>query len=777
MLFSGCLSVSGPSGSSEENVVDPGIIERADGKTETYNPPNNTASNRLDDSFLDQYFSNKGMCEVKLYSCPTGYVQIPDGTDGSFPFTFFELSHGNCIKKGYEYRESCGITSNVVVSFSSPYDTVVSTTVVDGVDRFANQVYTCEMEFSQCLTGGSYAKFDMAGMDKDEAVNGCIDFVSERSIGCQGGVLRQFKVFNDFGFNLTHNNHDNQNHQVLNTCSNSNETVEFVVDFARTEAPTTFHPGWELGLDFFNDSNRIGDASSSQFFDFAVDPLGMQFYRTYAEESFTNTNVVTKLDQRSYRLHVVQAGTPKYVIPIGSDSGDDLANGMPEYEFDTGANKAYDRLLNGVNGKGGILRNIQNMKEPSKFPADAQFVIEPWDAPDYLLQDNYSTAGICFSENANCDYFYMNADDGDEGDGDDTPNLIPWVTGLLMNVSNAPADKLNDYIYSSFEVYAKIIQLILADNHFENVDFGGPSLFRFNKTHMKNFMDYCLNKKLKIQATDGSNRGCEVNYVTWHGGDYYEDQISQLIRDINWVRKTFIEDSTYDPLNIKGIVIVGFQGKRDFFVPAAALRHMIMLEKSGIEHTGRSCWFKSCDDDNSLGGLINFDSSGSTIASSYSRSNMWWTYKFFNESKINRVRSYGLDEKSFILSSARGIDDYPEMWVGTHKRDNKKRNYRILLRNLNRTIFFDDDDLNLRIRKRVLPAEYFNFWNAEDARNYHLNSSNPKRRGPTLNESTDLNYQTVIEYPVENRNVEVCIPDFDDGDVNNLRIDFTPIAQ
>ena len=123
-------------------------------------------------------------------------------------------------------------------------------------------------------------------------------------------------------------------------------------------------------------------------------------------------------------------------------------------------------MLNGFNGNGGISRNIQNMKNSTKFPGVENLVIEPWDAPDYLLQDNRTTDGLCFSQNAKCDYFYMNENDGDEGDGDDVPDLLPWITGSLINVSNAPEDKLNDYIYSSFEVYAEIIQLILADSTF-----------------------------------------------------------------------------------------------------------------------------------------------------------------------------------------------------------------------------------------------------------------------------------------------------------------------
>ena len=393
------------------------------------------------------------------------------------------------------------------------------------------------MEFNECLTGGSYASFDMTGLNKSEAVEGCIDFVSERSVSCQGGLLKSFKVYNFSGFNLTHHNHDIQNHQVLNQCQNDSETIEFVVDFSREEPFTNFSPGWQLGIDYLGSAGRLNDSSNSQFLNYLIDPLNMKFFRTYASDPYTDTNIVNRLDQRFFQTHVMQAGTPKYVIPIGTDSGNDLPNGMPEYEFDKGANKAYDRLLNGFNGNGGISRNIQNMKNSTKFPGVENLVIEPWDAPDYLLQDNRTTDGLCFSQNAKCDYFYMNENDGDEGDGDDVPDLLPWITGSLINVSNAPEDKLNDYIYSSFEVYAEIIQLILADSHFKDVEFAGPSHIRFDKNLIKSFMDYCLNKKLKIQATNSSNRGCEVNYITWHGGDYYEDQISQLIRDIEWAVK------------------------------------------------------------------------------------------------------------------------------------------------------------------------------------------------------------------------------------------------
>jgi hypothetical protein len=116
------------------------------------------------------------------------------------------------------------------------------------------------------------------------------------------------------------------------------------------------------------------------------------------------------------------------------------------------------------------------------------------------------------------------------------------------------------------------------------------------------------------------------------------------------------------------------------------------------------------------------------------------------------------------------------LWMGTHNRDTKKRNYKILLRNLNRTIFFDDDDLNLRVQKRSVSADYNNFWTKQEADTYHFNTSNPKLRGPSVSEVSLMNYETVLEYPIEDRNAEICIPNLEDGDLYNFRIDFTPIT-
>lgn len=767
----------GSSGSStdEENVIDPGIIEDADGRSETYNPPNTGLPTRLDESFLDQYFSKGGFCEIKLYSCDTGYVQIPDGTDDVFAFSFFNLNHGQCIQKGYEFREECGVTEEVHISFSSPSTTVVSTTSIGGVELFGGSNFVCEMEFSECLTGGSYAKFDLFNTPQEDAFNTCLDFTSERSVGCQGGVLKQFKVFGQFGFNLTHINHDSANHQIVNSCNNANDTVEMVVDFQKGITPGNFAPGFQLGLDFNDTTGREDDFEGSSFISHTLSPLGLKFYRTFADANFSTIRVNRRLRESGYQVHVVQAGTPKFAMPIGSDSGVDLANGMPLYHFDDVApfdgnfdDAGFDRLINGhdkVAGvfKGGIKANMTNMKDTNFYPSNANFVIEPWDAPDYVLQDNYPTNGICINDTfSDCEYFY----------GDSTE--IPWFTGSVMNVSTASSAQVKDYLYSSFEVYVQIMQEILKDTYFKNTDFAGPSLYNFNKSYMRDFMDYCLNRKLKIQETLPSNRGCEVNYITWHGSEYYEDQMSQVIRDVQWVRDEFVNNSTYAPLNIKGIVIVGLHGKRDFYVPSAALRQLNFLERVNVTGAGRACWFRTCNDENSLGGLINFDSSGASVESSYFHSNMWWTYKFFQESKRNRVRAYSLDEKVAIYGSNRGLTNLAEIWAGTHYRDNRKRNYKILFRNLNATPGFSNR-LNLKLSKRVIPANYNNFWNSEDARNYHLITSNPKLRGDTISESQDLAYEEVLEVPIQKQQAEVCIPDLSDGDLNNFILEYTPI--
>lgn len=772
LLASGCFEVGSSSTSAEENVQDPGIIER-EGVGERYIPPSTGSTpQRLDESFLDQYFSKGGLCEVKLYSCPTGYVQIPDGTDDTFAFTFFDLNHGNCIKKGYEYREECGIEEDIFISFSSPYTKVVSTTAVGGSPLYGQNNFVCEMEFTQCLNGGSYARFDLFDTDKSDAIDTCLEFTSERSIGCQGGVLKQFKVYGNYGFNLTHLNHDISNHHVVNSCQSSNDTIEMVIDFSKGKNTNNFRTGFELGLDFNDTTGRSTDFEGVGFVEYSVAPLLMDFYRTKADLDFSTIRVNRNLQERGFQVHVVQAGTPKFVLPIGSDSGTDLANGMPLYDF--GADLGFDRLMNGhkkagtPSFKGGIKANMVNMKNTNYYPSDAEFVIEPWDAPDYLLQDNnYSTDTICFNDNLpGCEYFY----------GPSDMNDIDWVTAGIMNVSNASSAKLQNYIYSSFEVYVQIMQEVLSDNYFRNVDFAGPSLFNFNKSHMQNFMDYCLNRKIYIQNTEPSNRGCEVNYITWHGNDYYEDQLSQLIRDVQWVRENFVDNATYAPLNIKGIVIVGLHGKRDFYVPVAALRELSYLERVEVDKAGRACWFRTCNDENALGGLLNFDSSGAGFESSYLRSNMWWTYKFFDETKSNRVRAYSLDEKVLVYSTSSGLQSKAEIWTGSHFRDNRKRNFRILMRNLDYTPSFNKK-FNLKVSKRVLPANYNNFWNSTEARNYHLGTSNPKLRGETISPSHDLVYEEIIEAPVEKRDVEICVPDLNDGDLHNLILEYTPIEQ
>lgn len=765
--MSSCIDLA-PS-QSGDNTLQGGAIERDDGESEKFvPPPSNSIPPRLDNSFLDQYFSNFGLCEIKLRTCSTGYVQIPNGTEDYFNFQFYNLSHAGCLEKGLEYEEGCQNSDDVVVTFSSPYDKVVSSTTVGGIELFSNNNFTCELEFTSCLNGGAYAKFDLLDTTRSQAVKDCLQFTSDRSIGCAGGVLKRFKVNSTFGFNFTHIHHHQDNYQVLNECNNSDETIDVVVDYRRSYLPNYIKNGFEFGFDYANTSNSRNDSQNLTFRENFINDAGLRFYRTSADDEFSTIRMAKELHSSGHQIQVVIGRTPSQYIPVGEDSTIDMEDGIPLYTHgsipaDTGFN-AMNRLINGEVGQGGVISAINNMDNGVHFPDPRNIIVEPWDAPDHVFADVLQDTYLCPNNlKAGCNFHY-----GDE-------IAAPWKGGGFITLANATAAQILDYTYSAHETYVRVFQEVINQSGFGATDFAGPSIENFNKTYLRGFMDYCLARKKYIQNTLPADRGCEVNYITWHGSDYYEDQMSQLMRDVEWVRKEFIENSKYDLLNIKGIIITHMGGKRDFFVPSAAFRQMIYHEYADVSFSSRSCWFRTCEGENTLGGMLNFQSSGSSLATRYEETNMWWTNKFYDESVNNRVRAYTFSENIGLLASLRAESGKPEVWLGSHFKDGKKRNVRILFQNLQQIPGYNPGDVNLKISGRKLVADYNNFWTSEEAFNFNFDQFSPKYRGPSIVDS-DLQYETLIEIPILKSDASVCIPNQYDGDLNNYVIDFSPIA-
>ena len=111
--------------------------------------------------------------------------------------------------------------------------------------------------------------------------------------------------------------------------------------------------------------------------------------------------------------------------------------------------------------------------------------------------------------------------------------------------------------------------------------------------------------------------------------------------------------------------------------------------------------------------------------------------------------------------------------VGTHYRDDKKRNIRLLLKNIDALSGYDSDDTNLRVRSREIAADYKNFWTSEDA--FFADMNRIKHRGPSISDASVANYVLEDESPIQRTDAQVCIDEVQDGHLKNIVIDFTAI--
>lgn len=184
-----------------------------------------------------------------------------------------------------------------------------------------------------------------------------------------------------------------------------------------------------------------------------------------------------------------------------------------------------------------------------------------------------------------------------------------------------------------FETYKRAYR-ILRQELGPNALIGGPSIAKYNKGFLKDFLDYCKSNNL------------EVNFISWH--ELNDQAITNISAHVNEVRRSFVENSAYRSLKIQKIYINEIVGPTAQYRPAEILGYLYYTEQSGIDGAVKACWEpqgggrNNCFNE-SLDGLVTPQGSAPRAA--------WWVYKAYADGFNSRVSSRSNNPRIVALAS------------------------------------------------------------------------------------------------------------------------------
>lgn len=190
---------------------------------------------------------------------------------------------------------------------------------------------------------------------------------------------------------------------------------------------------------------------------------------------------------------------------------------------------------------------------------------------------------------------------------------------VIYDIWNEPDQAEGDFLFwkgtkeQFFETF-KITHDLLRSELGAKAVISGPST-HWQPEYLDDFLKYCLNNEIQLDI------------LSWHEFQASND-ISQVATNLNQMRRNYIDNPTFSPLNIQEIHIneYGFSDKH--MVPAFILAYLYYLEQGQADGACRTCW------DNCWSSSI-----GDLLTDKLEPRAAWWIYKYYAESNRNRVQS------------------------------------------------------------------------------------------------------------------------------------------
>lgn len=206
---------------------------------------------------------------------------------------------------------------------------------------------------------------------------------------------------------------------------------------------------------------------------------------------------------------------------------------------------------------------------------------------------------------------------------------------IIWDVWNEPDDPRLPFWKGTFrqfcETYLRAYK-ILREELGQDAMIGGPSFSRYNKTLLKQFLDFCV------------ANNCEVNFLSWHELD--DRKITGIADRLSEARRIFVDNPEYASLKIKEIQINEITGSRAQNNPAAILGYFYYLEKGGADGASKACWENSAEQYNCYN-----DSLDGLLTPKFEPTAAWWIYKIYADGADSRVASETSNPQVVALGS------------------------------------------------------------------------------------------------------------------------------
>lgn len=246
---------------------------------------------------------------------------------------------------------------------------------------------------------------------------------------------------------------------------------------------------------------------------------------------------------------------------------------------------------------------------------------------------------------------------------------------VIYDVWNEPyhQEASGDFEQNEFyKIFKKTHDIIRSQPGGKNALITGPSFDHYDVNEVEAFLKYC------------NNNGVIVNILNWHewrSGENLED----LKKDVNHFRKVILP--LYPNVKVEKIMFFEIINQYIQFSPSEILQFLKTLEELDIEGACKGCWKESdgssnCEN-NSLDGLLDKNGMPRSI---------WWGYKYYANSTINRVNS-STNNNEFV-SFASYDEAKLNLLLSNNSKDNLRNtqinvnNIKLLLKNLKKAKVF-----------------------------------------------------------------------------------------
>ncbi len=186
---------------------------------------------------------------------------------------------------------------------------------------------------------------------------------------------------------------------------------------------------------------------------------------------------------------------------------------------------------------------------------------------------------------------------------------------------------------------------------------GGPSITKYDKKFLTEFLDYCLNNKL------------EVNFLSWH--ELNDNGITAIASHLNDARNAFQQNPKYKSLKIQKLYLNEIIGPTAQYRPAEILGYLYYTERGRADGACKACWTPKGGGKNncfneSLDGLV---MPGQPLPRA-----AWWVYKAYADGFNSRVFSRLSNPTVVGLASQSNRENKAQVLFGSFQQGNPANN-------------------------------------------------------------------------------------------------------